>query len=345
MINRISLLRSLILVATTFVWSGLVIPNKANGQNISVSASLDSTLMVIGGQMNLTLEVTQPSGLNIKFPLFTDTITKNIEVVEVGKPDTVFQNNNLLNISQVYRITSFDSGLFYIPPIAFEYMMAEMAEKQNTNALALMVVNPFENVDPEKGIFDIKQPINTPFSLAELLRYLPWVATFMLFSSLLVLGIHWWLKRKNPIKEFLFKEKPKDPPHVIALRELERIKNDKPWQKGHVKLFYSQITDVLRIYMENRYQFPAMEQTTHEILRSLKGVELPDEKLLPKIKQILETADLAKFAKYQPMPDENDLSLLGAFFFVNQTKVEEIKTPEEAAKESLQKEKEELMQH
>jgi hypothetical protein len=129
------------------------------------------------------------------------------------------------------------------------------------------------------------------------------------------------------------------------LRELERIKYEKPWQKGQVKLFYSQLTDVLRTYMEDRFSFPAMEQTTHEIITTLKTMDLPDDKLVPKIKGVLETADLAKFAKYEPLPDENDLCLIGAFFFVNQTKQEEIKPTEEAVKEAMIKEKEESRQH
>jgi hypothetical protein len=142
----------------------------------------------------------------------------------------------------------------------------------------------------------------------------------------------------------LFKEKPKEPAHVVALRALERIKNEKLWQKGQVKLFYSQLTDTLRVYMEERFSFPAMEQTSPEILKSLKGVDLTDDKLLTKMQKILETADLAKFARYEPLPDENDLCLISALFFVNQTKAEEIKSPEEAAKESLEKEKEETVQ-
>jgi len=87
-----------------------------------------------------------------------------------------------------------------------------------------------------------------------------------------------------------------------------------------------------------------MEQTSPEILKSLKGVDLTDDKLLTKMQKILETADLAKFARYEPLPDENDLCLISALFFVNQTKAEEIKSPEEAAKESLEKEKEETVQ-
>ncbi len=325
------LVLSSIILSVFFSFQGLAQP-------VSVSAKLDSTLMFIGGQMDFILNINQPANMVISIPVFNDSIIKSIEVVEIGKPDTTFQNNNLINILQKYRITSFDTGLHYIPPITIEYETNGLKEKQMSNSLALMVINPFNNVDPEKGLFDIKSPINTPFSLAELLRFLPWVVATMLLSSLLVLAIHWWLKRRNPLKDFLFKEKPKDLPHVIALKELERIKDEKIWQKGQTKLFYSQVTDTVRTYMERRYNFPAMEQTTPEILNSLKFIEIPDDKLLPKMKQILETADLAKFAKYEPLADENDFNLLSAFFFVNQTKQEVLKSPEEAAKESLQRE-------
>lgn len=328
-------------ILTGTVGSGLL--NSVRAQSVSVSAALDSTLMIIGGQMNLTLNVTQSDDIVVEFPLLVDTITKNVVIVEAAKPDTTIQNN-MLNITQIVRITSFDSGLHYIPPIVFEYKKGELTGKQETNSLAIMVVNPFKSVDPQKGIFDIKQPINTPFTLAELLKYVHWMVAFMLFSALLVLGIHWWLKKRNPIREMLFKEKPKEPAHVVALRALERIKNEKLWQKGQVKLFYSQLTDTLRVYMEERFSFPAMEQTSPEILKSLKGVDLTDDKLLTKMQKILETADLAKFARYEPLPDENDLCLISALFFVNQTKAEEIKSPEEAAKESLEKEKEETVQ-
>lgn len=335
-------LRLLFLQAILTIMVGTGCPT-VEGQNVSASATLDSTLMIIGGQMNLTLNVTQPKDLLVEFPLLADTITKNIEIVEAARPDTTIQNN-MLNITQVIRITSFDSGLHYIPPIVFEYKKGELTDQQQTNSLALMVVNPFENVDPQKGLFDIKQPINTPFTLAEILKYLHWMVAFMLFSALLVLAIHWWLKKRNPIRDLLFKERPKEPAHIIALRALEHIKNEKLWQKGQVKLFYSQLTDTLRVYMQERFNFPAMEQTTPEIVKSLKGVELTDDKLFTKMQQILETADLAKFAKYEPLPDENDLCLISALFFVNQTKIEEIKSPEEAVKESLEKEKEATMQ-
>ena len=301
----------------------LAIPlcSSAFGQHVSVSASLDSTLMLIGGQMNFRLEVIQPAGLDVVIPVFTDTITKNIEVIRYSKPDTV-RNGDMLSIARLYRITSFDSGLHYIPPVEIEYRLGEMVEKQQSQSLGLLVLNPFSEVDPEKGIFDIKQPMTLPFTFAELIRYLNWALLFMLVSSLLTLGIYWWVKKRNPIKELIFKEKPKEPPHIIALRELDKIKTEKIWQKGHIKLYYSQLSDVFRKYMEDRFNFPAMEQTTPEILQSLKTIELPEEKLKLWTEAFLEMADLAKFAKYEPIPDENDSNLNEAYYFVNQTKIE-----------------------
>ncbi|WP_044115366.1 hypothetical protein [Anaerophaga thermohalophila] len=129
---------------------GAARPDDVSAQNFSVSASTDSTLMFIGGQMNLTLEVAQPKDINVAFPQFNDTITGNIEIVEQSEPDTSDLGNNRISIKQIYRITSFDSGLHYIPPIEFELASAELEVRKKTKPIGLMVVNPFEEADPQK---------------------------------------------------------------------------------------------------------------------------------------------------------------------------------------------------
>lgn len=328
---------SVFLIFLGMMWIGN--PFISKGQDFSVSATPDSTLMVIGGQMDLTLELAQPPDINVVFPQFTDTITKNIEIVDTRGPDTTQIDQNRILIKKVFRITSFDSGLHYIPPMEFELASAELAGKKKTKSIGLMVVNPFENVDPQKGITDIKAPVETPFILSELLRFLPWILGGLVAVLLVAAGIWFYVKRRNPLKA-LIREKPKDPPHVVALRELDHIKSEKLWQKGQVKEFYSELTDVLREYLEERYNIPAPEQITSEIMQSLKSVDLPDDKVSEKIQQILELADLVKFAKMEPLPDENDLSLINAYFFVNQTKYEEPKSTGEQAKEYKEKEAE-----
>lgn len=312
--------------------------NKINAQEFSVSASPDSTLMFIGGQMDLTLEVSQTRDLKIMFPQFNDTITKNIEIVERTEPDTINVSDNRISVKQIYRITSFDSGLHYIPPMKFEMASSEIEEIKRTGSIGLRVVNPFEEVDPQKGITDIKAPINTPFKISELYRFLPWILGGLAVILLISAAIYFYIKRRNPL-DALIKQKPKEPAHVVALRHLDKIKKEKLWQKGQIKQYYSSISDTLRHYIEDRYDIPAPEQITSEIMESLRHIDLPDENVENKVKQVLELSDLVKFAKYEPLQNENDLSLMNAYFFVNQTKYEEQKTLEESAEEmSLNKE-------
>jgi hypothetical protein len=317
----------------------LWLPGHLSAQTVSATASLDSTLMIIGGQMDLKLEVVQPVGLNVAFPFFADTITANIEIVESGKIDTTAIDGDRIAISQAFTITSFDSGLHYLPPIHFEYMEGAMERQASTQSMAILVVNPFEEVDPEKGIFDIKTPYNLPFIISELFKYHKWVVMFFLLQALIALVIIYLQRTKKPLSQIFVREKPMEPAHIMALRELDKIKKEKLWQAGQIKTFYSQLTDVLRRYLEERYHFQAMEQTSGEIMDSIKRIELPDKKLYDKLHRILQTGDLAKFAKHEPLPDENDLSIINAYFFVNQTKEEPLLTADEAAMESLAKEK------
>lgn len=326
-------LKGLFLVAMIFSFS------LVKSQTVTATAELDSTLLFIGGQMKLTLEVSQPKDLAVAFPQYSDTIITSIEIVGLPKTDTTY-NDASINIKRVYTITSFDSGLHYIPPIEFQYMDGEMLRKVETRALALNVINPFVEVDPQKGVFDIKQPFNLPFTFFELGRFFFWLSLFLLLQALIGIGWVIWNRRDKPIKSIFVKEKPKELPHVVALRELDHVKEEKLWQKGQVKQFHSDITDILRKYMEERYHFYAMEQTSFEIIQELRKVELPDSKLLEKIEQTFTRADLAKFAKFEPLPDENDLSLISAFFFVNQTKEEPLPDIEKMKSEKELKEEE-----
>ena len=332
--NIINRYKTLLLTAIT---AFLILPSAVYAQTVSVNAKLDSTLMFIGGQMDLTLEVSQPKDVFIKFPVYTDTITKSVEIVSQTKVDTTFLDNNRLSLIKKYRITSFDSGLQYIPPIVFELAEDQVKKIYKTEPMALQVVNPFKNVDPKKGIATIKQPIDTPFVLAEIVPYMPWILLALAIIGIVIFLIYRYKKKKQPEGEAV-KRKPKEPPHVIALRNLNHIKEEKLWQKGQVKKYHSELTDTIRQYIEDRFGINAMEQTTEETLEAMKHMDVPDKEVLAKLKEILELADLVKFAKFNPLPDENDLSMVNALFFVNQTKKELLKSLEEQQKELEEKE-------
>ncbi|NPA36260.1 MAG: hypothetical protein GXO47_05370 [Chlorobi bacterium] len=325
----------IILLTAMAVFS--ILPAAVNAQMVSVNARLDSSLMYIGGQMNLTLELNQPKDVFVKFPEYTDTITKSIEIVSQTPVDTTFLENNRLTLTKKYRITSFDSGLQYIPPMVFELAEDQVKKIYKTEPMALQVVNPFQNVDPKKGIADIKKPLDTPFILAELIPYLPWIFGGLALVGLIIYLIYRYRKNKQQ-EGGTKKQKPKEPPHVTALRNLNRIKEEKLWQHDKVKKYHSELTDTIRQYIEDRFGVNALEQTTEETLEAMKKVDLNDREVLDKLQQILELADLVKFAKFKPLPDENELSMINALFFVNQTKKEMIKSLEDQQKELEKKE-------
>lgn len=175
-------------------------------------------------------------------------------------------------------------------------------------------------------IKDIKEnQYNTPFNLAELWFYLKkylkqfWWALLLLLVIIATL-IYFIAFYKKDKKSVFFKVKPDEPAHVIALAKLESIRREKIWSRGQIKEYHVQITDVIREYLENRFGIQAIEMTSSEILAitsSTTGISESDQN---KLQQILEIADAVKFAKYQSMQNENDLSLKNSFEFVETTK-------------------------
>ncbi len=330
-----SILRSLFIVGCiSFLYSFGI-----KAQNVNASATLDSTTILIGGQIDLKIEVSQPQGMKINFPVFNDTITKNIEIVEKGEIDSIKLDNDRLVLSQLYRITSFDSGLHYIPPIKFEVFDGELKKTVDTDPLSLNVINPFEDVNPEKGVIDIKGVQDSPFKLSEIIEYI-----YLGLGILLVIAIAIWLylyykKKRQGTGNIFIKAKPDEPAHVIAIRELDKIKASKLWENNKIKEFYTSVSITLREYIENRYTIPALEQTSIEILTELNKSGQIDKEVYDHLNQILELSDLVKFAKFEPLPDEHAMTIMNAYFFVEKTKENIIKSLDEEKEIMLEKDK------
>ncbi len=323
--NYKTILKSLLIIfCCAFSFSSII-----NAQNVSASATLDSTTILIGGQIDLKIEVSQPKGAKINFPVFNDTITSNIEIVEKGEVDTINIDNERIVLSQLYRITSFDSGLHYIPPIKFELFDGELKSTVDTDPLSLMVVNPFKEVNPEKGMFDIKGIQDAPFKLSEILEYIYISIGILLLIGLAIWGYLYYKKKHKGGEKVFVKTKPDEPAHVIAIRELDKIKEAKLWENNKVKEFYTSVSNILREYIENRYEIPALEQTSIEILTDIKKSGKLDKEVFEQLNQVLELSDLVKFAKFEPLPDEHALSLMNAYFFIEKTKENIIKSLEQ----------------
>ena len=297
-------------------------------QKVTVKASIDSTHILIGDQLKLLLEIEKPKGLNIQFPQVPDTFSSKIEVVRRSKIDTIkLGDKNRERLTQSLFITSFDSGMHQIPPFYFKLKDGKMLDSAATRVLAFQVHGM--KIDTAKGPVDIKVPYSAPVSLKEVT---PYILGIILIAAILFFIFYYirWKKKNVPL--FRKTEKPAEPAHIIALRELDRIKAQKLWQQERIKQYYSEVADTIRTYIQNRFEVPAMEQTSTETIGIFKQTrDLVDENSLDQLQHILSLADLVKFAKYTPLPDDNNLTLMNAYFFVNQTKREELKAPDKQA--------------
>ena len=294
-----------------------VFANIAKAQNVTVNAEIDSFQRLIGEQAKITIEVTANAGSRIVLPNFDKEIVEGIEIVHKAEPDTQYLNGKKrIEIKEVYTVTSFDSSLYVIPPFEVLVDGDPYFSKELAMAVYIMPVDT-TNVDAFFGPKDIWR---TSLSWADIKD------SFWLFIALLLLGTAfvWMLIRymnNKPIIRIV-KIKPKLPSHVVALKEIERIKSDDKWRTGGLsKEYYTELTDAIREYLNDRFGFNATEMTTGEIIDNLMRVS--DKETFKELEELLTMADLVKFAKFEPAMNENDRNILNAIEFVNRTKIVE----------------------
>ena len=316
-----------ILLATIFA-------NISFAGEISVKASLEPADILIGEQSKFKLELIQPNSEKVSWPQFADTLATNVQIVEKLKTDTTKLSDGRISITSEYLVTSYDSGFYYIP----EQIFQTATEKAFTNPLGLTVntVPVDENTD---DINAEKAVMSAPFSWIEFAKW-----TGMGLAGVLVIVIIALL-----LMRFVFNKKVKIlptepeiilPAHVVALQKLEQIKTEKIWQQGQIKQFYTDITDVIREYLENGYEINAMEMTTDEIVALVKKNKELDE-IRNVLKEMLELSDLVKFAKFVPLENENEAVVLNAFMIVEKTTKEETAPDTQESQEQANNNKQE----
>ena len=176
-----------------------------------------------------------------------------------------------------------------------------------------------------EAIFPIKDIVQRPMTFVEVL---PLSGSALLIVVLCVL-VPYLLGRYHDNKPILRRVTiaPKLPPHQVALQEMERIKGEKSWLKEDVKQYYTELTDALRLYMEGRFGFNAMEMTSDEIIEKL--CEQPDKEWIGELRELFRMSDLVKFAKYVPSNGENEEAIPSAVRFVNSTFMQELEGEKE----------------
>lgn len=262
-------------------------------------------------------------GTMLNTPIIEDTLMTGVKVVSpfrleqtgvrsqgTGYPDLIDYKGSLV-------ITSFDEGTYYLPPLTLQSV-------SSLGVVDTLVFSP--------QILEVKtMPVDTatfkPHDLKGLIQYpvtfkevAPWL--FGGLGAALLLALVIWLiirYRRRRKYEVIYRE----PPHIVALRDLEKYRGNQMWAPERQKAFYSGITDVLRVYIAERYGIGAMEMTTAEIFREIGNQDVPAE-LTDELKELFERADYVKFAKYVASDQENMAALPLAIRYVTSTYQAEI---------------------
>lgn len=292
--------------------------------DVVVETTLDSAVIRIGEQLRMHAKVTAPRGTRVIFPEYQQGyLTEGVEVLERSQVDTSTTDDGqrwVLNRS--YLLTSFDSALYSLPQL--EVRVGERTYRSSAT-LGLKVTGievdtvHTDSIRPPYGAVDVPF-VWSPSFFAQALMLWPLILLFVVCLC--------WLLKNEPLKRRVVIAPP-PPAHQVALKAIERLKGREAETEDELKHYYDDLTGVLRTYIKERFGIDAMEMTTAQLIAALTSTE--DPTALDDLREILQTADLVKFARLQTTSFDNDRSLLHALDYVNQTKQEDVK-PEKIVK-------------
>ncbi len=286
-------------------------------QEVSVAASVDSTHITVGDWLNLTVQVKHADSVKVLWSEMKDTLG----VFEIVHLDTVPAAGSGGSVTEGRKVTlsAYDSGSFVIPPIRIAYMHPNDTTRHYVQSDPLTVQVSTVEVDTAKAIKDIKPPLGVPLTWKEIALY---TGVLLAIAALVYGGYSYYRKRKRKAGEIVEENAPKILPHIQAMISLKELKEKRLWQQGDVKAFYSEATEIIRQYFEGRYGIMALELTSDEVFVQLRRFTLAAD-VTKLIEVFFINADLVKFAKYTPVPSENEAVIPQALDIVERTKPQE----------------------
>jgi hypothetical protein len=250
-------------------------------------------------------------------PLLNDNLIPGIEIVDRTIIDTTQLKDGRVQYDQYMTLTSFEDSLFYIAPLPF----VSSGDTVWSESLMLNVVQPFEMDSTDIAITDIKGIYKAPIWWWGIFR---WVLLALAIAGIGIGGyylISYLRRRYGDVPAVVVPTEPLRPADEVALEKLDAIREQKIWQSGQVKEYYTQLTDVVREYIARRFEVSSTEQTSDETLRAMRVLLTDKKELYDNLRKMLTLADLVKFAKWTTTPDENEISLRNAYTFVKETSV------------------------
>ena len=283
--------------------------------------SRDSIL--IGDQVEWTLDLKLAPGEEALISKPGEQPVPGVEALGELAVDTLSQKKGTLALRGHVTITSFDSGSYVLPPLFVLLGRADGTVDTLVYQGPELAVNTIPVDTATFQPYDIKGQIRYPLTFKEVI---PWVGLALLLAAAIWALVR-WIRLRRQDRDFFGKPVVKDPPHIVALRSLEKTRSQKLWQAGKQKQFYTQVTDAVRQYIADRYGISALEQTSAEMFRDLSEQDI-DPALTDKLKDLFTTADFVKFAKHTATADENENAIPTAIRFVNETYMKQLEEEE-----------------
>jgi hypothetical protein len=271
-------------------------------QEVRLAAKTDADTFRLGSWIDVQVEG--------KFTIIVDTIAPVVKD-SVGLLEVVKVERNGTEPTWLIRLTTIDSGKVFLPPIEFDYKVKGDSSKHKayTNSLLLNIAGVA--IDSKGEIKDIKPPMSAPWLFEDYMPYLIVLVVAAAFAG----GFYYYWRKKKQKKYLLADIKVIIPPHREALTALRVLEEKKLWQQGFVKQYYSEVTEIVRHFFERRWGIIALELTTDEILIQMKHI--PDAlNIWKEMESFFITADLVKFAKYEPSPAEHENEIRSAYEIV-----------------------------
>lgn len=276
----------------------------------TVKASIDSTTVIQGSKVGLKLEILKSTteGILVDEPKEGSDYF-GVEISE-SSIDTIDLGNGRYEIDYNYTIQAFDPGTITIPP--FRYAIGNDTVESSVVTLKVLEVDldSLTDINPMEGIVDV------PTRWYDIIpNWWLWIFIGVAIVGLIACGIL-LLRRKKGIEA---KSAEATPPYDLAVMRLNDLQAKKLPQSGRDKEYYTELTEILRQYLDGRFGINAMEMSSTQIISTLRHNKetKPGSDLM---KQILEIADFVKFAKVRPLPDDNVKAFNSAMKFVEDSK-------------------------
>ena len=285
---------------------------------ISVESYVDRATITIGDRILYTLKITTDPKIKLESLALGSNLgafeVKDYKIYEPAKT----KDGKVINKSE-YMITTFTTGEYVIPPITINYTDPKGEKRQiKSEPLFILVKSVGTSESDKEDIRGLKPPIEIKGGYWVYLLILPVLA---------LLGAGGFLYYRQRAKGLALPEIPEElqkPAWEVALLELDNLENSDLLKKKQIKKYFSTLSDIVRKYIQRRYEISALDRTTEEIKGEMKRVKL-EQNVAELTYVLLCFCDLVKFAKYIPSTEEIEKSLNDAYNIVNMTKQEEIK--------------------